>query len=67
MAVDHIKNLRAIRAILRRQRRKLVAKMIGAKKEPTKFLPLVQLQEACDAVEWAIEDETAAAREGESE
>jgi hypothetical protein len=65
MAVDHIKNLRSLREILRKQRRKLVATMLAAKKEPTKFAPLVQLQEACDAVEWALDDEAAAAREGE--
>jgi hypothetical protein len=65
MAVDHIKNLRSLRGILRKQRRKLVATMVGAKKEPTKFTPLVQLQEACDAVEWALDDEAAAARDGE--
>jgi len=66
MTVDHIENLRRLREILRKQRRKLVATMIGAKKEPTKFAPLVQLQEACDAVEWAIDDETAAVKEGEN-
>jgi hypothetical protein len=65
MAVDHIKNLRALREILRKQRRKLIATMVGAKKETTKIAPLVQLQEACDAVEWALEDEAAAAKEGE--
>jgi len=65
MAVDHIKNLRALREILRKRRRKLIAAMVGAKKETTKFAPLVQLQEACDAVEWALEDEAAAAKEAE--
>jgi hypothetical protein len=34
--------------------------------EPTKFAPLVELQEACDAVEWALDDEAAAAKEGEN-
>jgi hypothetical protein len=28
----------------------------GAKKKPTKFAPPVQLQEACDAVDWALVD-----------
>jgi hypothetical protein len=55
MAVDHLKNLRRLREILRKQRRELVATMVGARKEPTKFAPLVELQEACDAVEWALE------------
>ena len=67
MTVDHIENLRRLREILRKQRRKLVATMIGAKKEPTKFAPLVQLQEACDAVQWALEDEAAAAKEDKRE
>jgi hypothetical protein len=67
MAVDHLKNLRRLRELLRKQRRELVAAMVGAKKEPTKFAPLVELQEACDAVEWALEDEAAAAKEGERE
>jgi len=67
MAVDHLKNLRRLREILRKQRRKLVATMVGAKSEPTKFAPLVELQEACDAVEWALDDEAAAAKEGERE
>jgi len=65
MAVDHHENLRRLREILRKQRRELVATMVGAKKEPTKFAPLVELQEACDAVEWALEDEAAAAKESE--
>ena len=67
MAVDHHKNLRRLREILRKQRRELVATMVGAKKEPTKFAPLVELQEACDAVEWALEDEAAAAKESETQ
>ena len=66
MSADHIKNLKRLREILREQRRKLVATMVGAKKEPTKFAPLVELQEACDAVEWALDDEAAAAKEGEN-
>ena len=41
--------------------RKLVAAMVGAKKEPTKFAPLT-----CDAVEWALDDEATAAKEGEA-
>jgi hypothetical protein len=40
MAVDHLKNLRRLREILRKQRRELVATMAGARKEPTKFAPL---------------------------
>jgi hypothetical protein len=64
MTVDHLKNLKRLREILRRQRRELVAAMVEAKKEPTKFAPLVELQQACDAVEWALDDEGAAAREG---
>ena len=67
MAVDHLKNLRRLREILRKQRREAVATMVGAKKEPTKFAPLVELQAACDAVEWALDDEAAAAKEGERE
>jgi hypothetical protein len=68
MTVDHhLKNLKKLREILRRQRRELVAAMVDAKKEPTKFGPLVELQQACDAVEWALDDELAAAKEGERE
>jgi hypothetical protein len=59
--VDHLSNLRKLREILRRQRRELVAAMVGAKKEPTKFAPLVELQQACDAVD----DETDAVKKGE--
>jgi len=66
MAVDHHENLRRLREILRKQRREVVATMVGAKKEPTKFAPLVELQAACDAVEWALEDEAAAAKESET-
>jgi hypothetical protein len=65
MAVDDVANLRRLREILRDRRRKLVAKMVGGKKEPTNFAPLVELQEACDAVEWALEDEAAAAKKDE--
>jgi hypothetical protein len=65
MEVDHLGNLRKLREILRRQRREVVAAMVGAKKEPTKFAPLVELQQACDAVEWALDDETDAAKNGE--
>jgi hypothetical protein len=65
MAVDEVANLRRLREILRARRRKLVATMVGGKKEPTKFAPLVELQEACDAVEWALEDEAAAAKRDE--
>jgi hypothetical protein len=62
MAVEDVANLRRLREILRDRRRKLVAKMLGGKKEPKSFEPLVELQEACDAVEWALEDEAAAAK-----
>jgi hypothetical protein len=65
MAVDEVANLRRLRKILRDRRRKLVAKMVSGKKEPTNFAPLVELQEACDAVEWALEDEAAAAKRDE--
>ena len=65
MEVDHLENLRKLREILRRQRRELVATMVGAKKEPTKFAPFVELQQACDAVEWALDDEVGAAKKGE--
>ena len=67
MTVEHLKDLKTLREILRKQRRKLVATMVDAKKEPTKFAPLVELQEACDAVEWALEDEASAAKEDERE
>jgi hypothetical protein len=67
MAVDRLRNLRRLREILRKRRREPVAKMIGAKKEPTKFAPLVELQSACDAVEWALEDEAAAVKADEGE
>jgi hypothetical protein len=39
--------------------------MMGGKKQPTNFAPFVELQEACDAVEWAIEDEAASAAKDE--
>jgi hypothetical protein len=67
MTVDHLKNLKTLREILRKQRRKLVATMVGSKKEPTNFAPFVELQGASDAVEWALDDEAAAAKEGKSE
>jgi hypothetical protein len=62
---DHLKNLRKLREMLRRRRRELVAAMVDAKKEPKNFAPLVELQQACDAVEWALDDEADAAKEGE--
>jgi acyl-CoA reductase-like NAD-dependent aldehyde dehydrogenase len=65
MEVDHLSNLRKLREILRRQRRELVATMVGTKKEPTKFAPFVEIQQACDAVEWALDDEAEAAKEDE--
>jgi hypothetical protein len=64
MESDHLKNLKELREIIRKQRRELVATMVDAKVEPTKFAPLVELQQACDAVEWALDDEAAAAQEG---
>ncbi len=65
MIVDHVNNLKRLRELLRKQRRELVVAMLDAKKEPTKFAPLVELQEACDAVEWALDDEAAVAKSGE--
>ena len=50
-----------LRETLRKQRRKLVATIAGAKKEPATFKRLVDLQAAFDAVEWALEDEEALA------
>jgi hypothetical protein len=67
MAIDHITNLTKVREILRKQRRKLIATLATAKREPTKFDRLVELQQACDAVEWALEDEAAAAKEHDSD
>ena len=67
MEGDHLKNLRKLREILRKQRRELVAAMVDAKKEPKNFAPLVELQQACDAVEWALDDESDVAKEGERE
>ena len=65
MAADDVANLLRLREILRDRRRKLVATMVDAKKQPMKFAPFVELQEACDAVEWAIEDEAASAAKDE--
>jgi len=67
MEGDHLKNLRTLREMLRKQRRQLVAAMVDANKEPENFAPLVELQQACDAVEWALDDETDAVKEGERE
>ena len=67
MVVDHVNNLKRLRGLLRKQRRELVMAMLDAKKEPTKFAPLVELQEACDAVEFALDDEDAVAKNGERE
>jgi hypothetical protein len=67
MMVDHVNNLRRLRELLRKQRRELVMTMLDAKKEPTKFAPLVELQEVCDAVEWALDDEAAVAKNDERE
>ena len=64
MEGDHLKNLRKLREMLRKQRREVVAAMVDAKKEPKNFAPLVELQQACDAVEWALDDEADAAKEG---
>jgi hypothetical protein len=57
--MDHVKNLKRLRETLRKQRRKMVATMATAKKEPTAFKRLVDLQAAFDAVDWALEDESA--------
>ncbi len=65
--VDHVNNLKKLRELLRKQRRELVVAMLDARKEPTKFAPLVELQEACDAVEFALDDEVAIAKNSESE
>jgi hypothetical protein len=62
MEGDHLKNLMTLREMLRKQRRQLVAAMVDAKTEPKYFAPLVELQQACDAVEWALDDETDAAK-----
>jgi hypothetical protein len=67
MMVDHVNNLKRLRELLRKQRRELVIAMLDAKKEPTKFAPLVELQEACDAVEFALDDESAVANDDERE
>jgi hypothetical protein len=67
MAIDHITNLTKVREILRKRRRKLIATLATAKREPTKFDRLVELQQVCDAVEWALEDEAAAAKEHDSD
>ena len=67
MEGDHLKNLRKLREILRKQRRELVAAMVDAKKETKNFAPFVELQQACDAVEWALDDESDVAKEGERE
>jgi hypothetical protein len=64
MAADDVANLRKLREIIRQRRRKVVAAMLAGKKEPTKFSPLVEIQQACDAVEWALEDEVGAAKQG---
>lgn len=67
MTADHVDNLKRLQELLRKQRRELVVAMLDAKKGPTKFAPLVELQEACDAVEFALDDEAAVAKNGESE
>jgi hypothetical protein len=67
MMVDHVNNLKRLRELLRKERRELVVAMLDAKKEPMKFAPLVELQEACDAVEFALDDEAAVAKNGEGE
>jgi hypothetical protein len=67
MMVDHVDNLKRLQELLRKQRRELVVAMLDAKKEPTKFAPFVELQEACDAVEFALDDEAAVAKNGERE
>jgi hypothetical protein len=65
--VDHVNNLKRLRGLLREQRRELVVAMLDAKKEPTKFAPLIELQQACDAVEFALDDEAVVARNSERE
>jgi hypothetical protein len=67
MVVDHVDNLKRLRELLRKQRRDLVVTMLDARQEPTKFAPLVELQEACDAVEWALDDEAAVAKDDDEE
>jgi hypothetical protein len=54
--MDHVKNLKKLRETIRKQRRKIVATIASAKKEPTTFKRLVDIQAAFDAVEWALED-----------
>jgi hypothetical protein len=58
MAVNDVVNLQRLREILRERRRKLAATMVAGKKEPTKFAAFIELQDACDAVECALEDES---------
>jgi hypothetical protein len=61
--MDHVKNLEKLREIVRKQRRKLVATMVKSKKEPTAFKRLTEIQAACDALDWALDDEAASAKE----
>jgi hypothetical protein len=61
--MDHVKNLKKLRETIRKQRRKIVATIASAKKEPTTFKRLVDIQAAFDAVEWALEDEEELAKQ----
>jgi hypothetical protein len=61
--MDHVKNLKKLRETIRNQRRKTVATIASGKKEPTTYKRLVDLQAAFDAVEWALEDEEALAKQ----
>jgi hypothetical protein len=63
--MDHVRNLKKIRETIRKQRRETVAKIASAKREPTTFKRLVDLQAAFDAVEWALEDEESLAKQGD--
>jgi hypothetical protein len=56
MAVDRLKNLRRLREMLRKQRRATRIDCHNGRcqdQEPIKFAPLAELQQDCDAVEWA--------------
>ena len=63
--MDHVRNLKKLRETIRKQRRKIVATIASAKKEPTTFKRLVGLQAAFDSVEWSLEDEEKLATEGD--
>jgi hypothetical protein len=67
MAVDRLKNLRRLRELRKPRRATRVGCHNGRcqDQEPTKFAPLVELQQDCDAVERALEDEAAVAKDGD--